>query len=153
MASGRFLLKMVDKKTAGHHCPVAVTLESPVTVLDFWVSSGRITCGISKQGGEKWIVGYRRPTRHLHISKAHYGLLFSKASYSFEEASCLFSPSLCHASFESHEVASLPSMEPDDRLCVRCPGGLSELCGLRERGDDEIRSDLLRLHILREFLQ
>ena len=78
---------------------------------------------------------------------------FSKASYSFEEASCLFSPSLCHTSFESHEVASIPSMEPDDRLCIRCPGGLPELRGLRERGDDEIRSDLIRLHILREFLQ
>ena len=85
--------------------------------------------------------------------KAHYGLLFSKASYSFEEALCLFSPSFCHASFESHEVASIPSMEPDDCLCVRCPGGLSELRGLREGGDDEIRSDLIRLHILCEFLQ
>ena len=85
--------------------------------------------------------------------KAHYGLLFSKASSSFKEASSLFPPSLCHASLESHEVVSLPSMEPDDRLCVRCPGGLSELRGLRKRGDDEIRSDLIRLHVLREFLQ
>lgn len=145
---------MVDKKTAGHRCPVAVTLERPVTVLDFWVSSGRITCGISKQGGEKWIVGYRRPTRLLRISSSlMYKLLFSITSSGFEEASCLFSPSFCHASFESHKVASLPSMESDDRLCVRCPGGLSELRGLREGGDDEIRSDLIRLHILRELLQ
>ena len=156
MTSGGILLKMVDENDSGASLPRrrhigassvlcwtsgCLQVESPVGYPNKEAKNGLSDIVVRLD-----IFIYR-------ISKAHYGLLFSKASYSFEEASCLFSPSLCHASFESHEVASLPSMEPDDRLCVRCPGGLSEFRCLRERGDDEIRGDLIRLHVLRELLQ
>ena len=149
MTSGGILLKMVDENDSGASLP-----------RRRHIGASSVLCWTSGCLQVESPVGYPNKEAKNGLSdivvrldifiyrKAHYGLLFSKASYSFEEAS-----SLCHASLESHEVASLPSMESDDRLCVRCPGGLSEFRCLRERGDDEIRSDLIRLHILRELLQ